>query len=56
MIKKVCFGTDLPLLSVVASAFEGRWSMTFVALATLASPFVVASIFMGEAFVTDERV
>ena len=70
----------LLVLSAVASAFEGRWSMTFVALATLGlslaplfladrfgitlplpfvaavTLFVVASIFMGEAFNFYERV
>lgn len=70
----------LLILSAIASAFEGRWSLTFVALATLAlalapimlasrlditlplpfvaamTIFVVASIFMGEAFDFYERV
>jgi len=70
----------LLLLSALASAIEGRLSMTFVALATLAlsvapvvlanrlditlpipfvasvTLFVVASIFMGEAFDFYERV
>lgn len=70
----------LLVLSAVASAFEGRWPMTFVALATLGlslapllladrfgitlplpfvaavTLFVVASIFMGEAFDFYERV
>ena len=70
----------LLILSAVAAAFEGRWSLTFVALATLAlslaplflasrlnitlplpfvaamTIFVVASIFMGEAFDFYERV
>jgi hypothetical protein len=70
----------LLVLSAIASAFEGRWSLTFVALATLAlsfaplvlanragitlplpfvgatTLFVVASIFMGEAFDFYERV
>ncbi|PJI84306.1 hypothetical protein BC777_3848 [Yoonia maricola] len=70
----------LLLLSAVAAAFEGRWSMVFVALATLGlsfapillanrlnitlplpfvaatTVFVIASIFMGEAFDFYERV
>jgi hypothetical protein len=70
----------LLVLSAVASAIEGRWPMTFVALATLGlslapllladrfgitlplpfvaavTVFVVASIFMGEAFDFYERV
>ncbi|MCK0097340.1 hypothetical protein MWU60_17310 [Yoonia sp. F2084L] len=70
----------LLVLSAIASAFEGRWPMTFVALATLGlslaplfladrfgitlpvpfvaavTLFVVASIFMGEAFDFYERV
>jgi hypothetical protein len=76
----VYFIWALLVLSAVASAFEGRWSMTFVALATLGMSlaplfladrlqitlpmpfvaavtlFVVASIFMGEAFDFYERV
>lgn len=70
----------LLVLSAITSAVEGRWSMTFVAFATLAlslapvaladrfgitlplpfvgavTLFVVASIFMGEAFDFYERV
>jgi hypothetical protein len=70
----------LLVLSAVLSAFEGRWSLTFVAVATLAlslapivlanrfgitlpvpfvgavTLFVIASIFMGEAFDFYERV
>ena len=76
----VQFIRTLLLLSALASAIEGRLSMTFVALATLAlsvapvvlanrlditlpipfvasvTLFVVASIFMGEAFDFYERV
>ncbi|WP_234417034.1 hypothetical protein [Loktanella sp. Alg231-35] len=70
----------LLLVAAGAAAFEGRWSLTFVALATLAlalapivlanrlditlpmpfvaatTVFVIASIFMGEAFDFYERV
>ena len=70
----------LLVLSAIAAAFEGRWSLTFVALATFAlslaplflahrlnitlpvpfvaatTLFVMASIFMGEAFDFYERV
>lgn len=70
----------LLILSAIAAAFEGRWSLSFVALATLAlamapvflarrldirlplpfvvaiTLFVMASIFMGEAFDFYERV
>lgn len=70
----------LLVLSAIAAAFEGRWSLAFVALATLAlalaplflasrfditlplpfvaaiTIFVIASIFMGEAFDFYERV
>lgn len=70
----------LLMLSAIASAVEGRWPMTFVALATLGlsiapvvlanrlditlpipfvaavTLFVVAAIFMGEAFDFYERV
>ena len=69
----------LLILAAVTAAFEGRWSLTFVALATLAlalapialarwfeitlpltfvaatTLFVVASVFMGEAFDFYER-
>ena len=69
----------LLVLSAIAAAFEGRWSLAFVALATLAlalaplflasrfditlplpfvaaiTIFVIASIFMGEAFDFYER-
>ncbi len=68
------------VLSAIAAAFEGRWSLSFVALATLTlalvpvllarrlnitlpvpfvtaiTLFLVASIFMGEAFDFYERV
>jgi hypothetical protein len=70
----------LLIASAIASAFEGRWSLMFVALVTLAlalaplvlasrfnitlplpfvaaiTLFVIASIFMGEAFDFYERV
>lgn len=70
----------LLLLSAIAAAFEARWPLSFVALATLAlalapvilarrfditlpvpfvaaiTLFVIASIFMGEAFEFYERV
>ena len=70
----------LLILSAIAAAFEGRWALSFVALATLAlslaplllasrlditlplpfvaaiTVFLVASIFMGEAFDFYERV
>ena len=70
----------LLVLAAIAAAFEGRWSMAFVAVATLVlalaplvlasrfnitlplpfvaaiTVFVIASIFMGEAFDFYERV